>query len=208
MHKLFLEALRKRETEIIQYLAILAPALGGFLWLLYTADTYNGNVFTAATIGVQLLLLLGAYYSLALGYSYRSLTIEIAKIEVKTCIKDMVLKGWPRSTNDFLDRYKLPIDIPWCTSKEGKGTPWCTPPEVIKVFWIAFFSGNIFILATIWFFMPLELRIGLEFVNKIIITAVGLSCVFLSLVYLPCMFGKKLYNLIIQELDDWKKEQG
>jgi hypothetical protein len=35
MHKLLLEALRHREQEIVRYLAILGPALGGFVWLLH-----------------------------------------------------------------------------------------------------------------------------------------------------------------------------
>jgi len=34
MHKTFLEALRHREQEILRYIAILAPALAGFIWLL------------------------------------------------------------------------------------------------------------------------------------------------------------------------------
>ena len=72
IHKQLLEALRHREQEIFHYLAILAPALGGFVWLLYKG--VNPFLFAVGTLGVLLLLLLGALYSLALGYNYRYIT--------------------------------------------------------------------------------------------------------------------------------------
>ncbi len=45
MHQLFLEALRHREQEIFRYLAILGPALGGFMWLIQS-EASNGVVVT------------------------------------------------------------------------------------------------------------------------------------------------------------------
>ena len=65
MHKTFLEALRHREQEIVRFVAILAPALGGFVWLL-TKDV-TPYVFTVGTLGVLFFLLVGGVYCLALG---------------------------------------------------------------------------------------------------------------------------------------------
>ena len=58
MHKTFLEALRHREQEILRFMAILAPALGGFIWLLTLDDCKDNNlyVFSIGTIGVLFLL--------------------------------------------------------------------------------------------------------------------------------------------------------
>ena len=79
MHKLLLQALRHREQEIVRYLAILGPALGGFAWLLYWSK--DGVNLTVGTMGVLFLLFLGAIYSLALGYNYRCIVLELAKLE-------------------------------------------------------------------------------------------------------------------------------
>lgn len=62
MHEALLEALRHREQEIFSYLAILVPALGGFLWLLLhrSAAGNSGDLaLFAGTLGTLLLLFLG-----------------------------------------------------------------------------------------------------------------------------------------------------
>ena len=68
MHKTFLEALRHREQEILRFIAILAPAMVGFIWLLNKVDLESEKgtfIFTVGTLGVLFLLLVGAVYSLA-----------------------------------------------------------------------------------------------------------------------------------------------
>jgi len=58
MHGALLEALRHREQEIFSYLAILVPALGGFLWLLLhrSGTDSSGNLaLFAGTLGTLLL---------------------------------------------------------------------------------------------------------------------------------------------------------
>ena len=92
MHRLFLEALRHREQEIFHYLAILGPALGGFGWILYNRIGRQVE-FAVGTIFVIALLLLGALYSLALGYNYRYIVLELAKLETVLKIKDAMLLG-------------------------------------------------------------------------------------------------------------------
>jgi hypothetical protein len=95
MHELLIESLRSREQEVFRYLAILVPALGGFAWLLATKNTSIG-LFVVGTMGAQFLLLLGALYSLSLGYNFRYITLELAKIESRLCGRDFHSSPMPR----------------------------------------------------------------------------------------------------------------
>ncbi len=185
MHKLFLEALRHREQEIIRYIVILGPALGGFVWLL-RSGTDNVGVFTVGTMGVLLLLLLGALYSLALGYNYRYIVLELAKLETVLGIRNAMLVGWPRSKKDFLDRYKV------CSS-----IPWCTPPEIIKIFWYAFLAGIAGVTITAWTYKPCALMLWLVILTGMVFFLVG----FLA----PICFGSKLRKKCQQEPESWDK---
>jgi hypothetical protein len=180
MHKLLLKALRSREQEIFRYLAILGPALSGFFWLLHSGKT----LLTVGTIGVQLLLLLGATYSLTLGYNYRYIILELAKLEELLGVKDYMLVGWPRSKGEFLDRYKILCSIPWCN-----------PPEIIRVFWEAFLIGILFVTIT---------ACTSEYCNKSWVIPVGIAS-FLFGVFLPIGFGYKFRKLCNKEPDSWLK---
>jgi len=195
MHKLFLEALRHREQEIFRYLAILGPALGGFIWLLHagsaverkvegavvtvTTHQLGPHVFVVGAVSVILLLLLGAVYSLALGYNYRYITLQLAKLESMLCIKDYVLKGWPQSPKKFLDRYKL------CCK------PWCTPPEIIKVFWRAFLAGIGGVTLAACLYRPETLVLSIVIPIGAIAFLIGLLA--------PLSFGKKLHDACKEE---------
>lgn len=180
MHRLLLEALRHREQEIVRYLAILGPALGGFVWLLHSG-TGNVGVFVGGTLGVLLLLLLGATYSLALGYNYRYVTLELAKLEATLEIRSAMLEGWPKTPKEFLDRYRL-----------LRCMPWCTPPEVIRVFWCAFLIGITGVTATACAYAPATARLWP-------ILLVGGISLFLSWFLLPARFGQKLHGVCKQE---------
>jgi len=133
MHKTFLEALRHREQEILRFMAILAPALGGFVWLVNLDDEQARNlyVFGVGTIGVLFLLVVGAVYSLALGYNYRCITLQVAKLEC-TCLglRRVILNKWPRKRDDFIAGLKVLFK-----------RRYCEPPEIIKVFWYTFNLG-------------------------------------------------------------------
>lgn len=183
MHKLLLEALRHREQEIVRYLVILGPTLGGFIWLIYSGSE-NTKAFIIGTVGVNFLLLLGTLYSLSLGYNYRHIVLELAKIEAVLGIKNAMLEGWPRSPADFLDRYRIFNHLPWCT-----------PPEVIKVFWIAFLVGIIGVTVTACIYKP-DITLF-----KIVIPS-GVACLILGL-FSPIWFGWKLHNKCRQEPKDW-----
>ena len=139
MHRAYLEALRSREGEIIRFIAILAPALAGFIWLLklQLIDKESPELFVVGTVGILFVLLLGAMYALALGYNYRYIILQIAKLELDGClgVRNDMLRGW---------QITRPQD---CVCK------YCMPPEIIKVFWWAFIVGMVLIIIAVNFVM-------------------------------------------------------
>ena len=188
MHQLFLEALRHREQEIVPYLAIIGPALGGFVWLLSATD--RADVFIVGTLGVMLLLLFGAIYSLALGYNYRYITLELAKIEKVLGITNGMLEGWPKSPQVFLTRYKIFFCIPWCT-----------PPEVIKVFWYAFLIAIAGVSSAAYRFKPKVLDPDLPIPTISFIA--GVVCLATGWLIYPWWFGRKLRRQCKREMAKW-----
>ena len=182
-----LEALRHREQEIFSYLAILVPALGGFAWLLNRLA--EGNVstmtFMAGTLGVLLILLLGAAYSLTLGYNYRYITFQLAKIEHRLKVTNTMLHGWPKSPKDFRARYS------W------HSIPWCTPSEMIKVFWLAFLAGMLWVTVAASY-------ATLDFAHSpgLLVKFVGSACLLFGLLA-PAWFGRKIMNLCDKEPEEW-----
>ncbi|RJQ40142.1 MAG: hypothetical protein C4550_04090 [Nitrospiraceae bacterium] len=179
MHKLFLEALRHREQEIFQYLALLAPALGGFIWLIH--KKVDDDLFVVGTLSVIFLLFVGVIYSLSLGYNYRYLTLQLAKLEARLEVTDFMLTGWPRTPEEFLSRYKF------------MSIPWCTPPEIIKIFWIAFMVGIVGVTDAVSLLKP-DVK-GFYFV---VIT--GIVSIIIGLIS-PIYYGVKLSKKIDLEGD-------
>jgi len=200
MQGLLLEALRHREQEIFRYLGILVPAITGFAWLVWAAVSYSSSdeghaaatavpapFFAAGTVGVLLILFFGAIYSLALGYNYRYITLELAKLETILGIKDAVLVGWPRSREGFRDRYMLLGCIPWCT-----------PPDMIRVFWWTFliFIAAVTAAATLVLF-------GMGSPTCPFVFAFGKAC-FAVAFLAPIRFGQKLRKKYEEEkMEDW-----
>ena len=189
MHELLIKSLRSREQEVFKYLGILAPALGGFAWLIYVTIWPSGTTtaqvadheerfFVVGTIGVLLLLLLGAIYSLALGYNFRYITLELAKIESRLGISDAMLRIWPKRPCAFL-RYT-----------------YCQPPDVIKYFWFAFVGGIIYVTAAA---CVLDCR-----VVPLVVPFGGLFA--LCALLAPRYFGDKLTTAARKEIKAW--EQG
>jgi hypothetical protein len=181
MHKTFLEALRHREQEILRYIAILAPALGGFVWLLCKLNlelTREAFTFAVGTVGVLFLLLVGAVYSLALGYNYRIITFQLAKLEAKALkIREFVLESWPRTLEGF-EKYNP-----------------CYPPEIIKVFWLAFSVCIVGVMLTVILVPPLNKNWPI----KAAILLVGAVCLYITL-KAPRWYGAKFKEA-------WTKEE-
>ncbi len=192
MHKTLLEALRHREQEILRFVAILGPALAGFIWLLKVQLSGDSNsfIFKVGTVGVLLLLLLGAVYSLALGFNYRHITLQLAKLEsVKFLnIRSYILRSWPRSCKDFAKRYKILWIIPWCT-----------PPEIIKYFWVAFVIGIAGVTVALWY-LPLTDNSNGQIGEEIV--CLGFICFCIALLA-PIWFGCKFQKACRKEEERW-----
>lgn len=179
-HKILLETLRSHEQAILRYLSIYLSIWWGVFWVITSKPVTDKVVFNVGIIGVFLLFSLGAIYTLALGYSYRYLTFQLTKVEEKLGIREVTLAAWPKSVDDFLRRYKLLGCIPWCT-----------PPEIIKVFWIAFLVG--IFGANITPYFPLKRELNW------IVVVISVCCLLLSCVVVPIIYGCKLKNVLEKE---------
>lgn len=186
-HQLLLEALRHREEAMVQYLAILGPALGGFAWLLahYGYNPSTKKVFVAGTIGVIALLFLGALYSLALGYNFRYIIMQLAKFEAMLGVEKYMLSGWPRAKVHFQNRYST-----LC------GVPWCTPPEIIGIFWKAFLACIVAVTAVACVFRPEP-----QVLKTLIPVAV--ACFAWACWIAPVLYGFKLRRMVEAEREPW-----
>ena len=191
VYNTLLEALRHREQEILRFIAILVPALGGFVWLLKQSLTneYESYVFIVGTLGIQLFLLLGAVYSLALGYNFRQITFQLAKLESEPCldISQYMLNGWPRRPEIFAKRY-------------GK---YCTPPEIIKVFWLAFIMVIIGITITVTCLVFKKDLFTTNEYEGILLIGWGVFCCIISLIA-PIHYGHKIKDHADKE-PSWEK---
>lgn len=175
MHLALLQALRQREQEIFSYLTTLGLAFGGFGWLLLHESSKEPPAtkipFVFGTVGILVLLCLGSIYALALGYNYRYITFQLAKIEEFLKINHVILKGWPRSVEEF-----------------KKYTRWCDPPEIIKIFWVAFTVGILLVTIIAAEVSSMPVRVWL----------VGGICLLASALG-PLYFGRRFKQLWGQE---------
>jgi len=177
IHNSYLETLRHREQEIFRYLAILGPAIAGFVWLV--KESPKEEVLTIGTLSIIFLLLLGAIYSAALGYNYRYLVILLTKLETIMGIRDAVLVGWPKKPGDFKNKHKRL----WCI-------PWCEPPDIINVFWLAFIIS----LAGVTVYSYKS--------NLLLAGYCGFWCILTSL-SVPVLFGFNIRKICKEELKEW-----
>jgi hypothetical protein len=196
-HHLFLEALRHREQEVLTYLVIIGPALGGFVWLIskYPKEIGKG-VFCFGAIGLIFIMLLGACYCIALGYNYRTLTFQIAKEEKNMGISDTVLSAWPRDFSDWIERTKLGHYFSFLQRYKGSKVfdwAWCFPPELICVFWYAFVIGIIYLTVV-------SCILAKSILVRVVVAGFGLLCLKLSL-FVPHIYGKKLRSVCQKEMD-------
>lgn len=195
MHKTFLEALRHREQEILRFIAILGPALGGFIWLLNEVDLGSEKgifIFTVGTLGVLFLLTVGAVYSLALGYNFRYITLQLAKMESDYClkIKDFMLNYWLRTPKEWKEKYR-----------NGR----CFPPEIIKVFWLAFVIAKIFVILVAGVFLYTKGGNVTPQLHFVLIG--GAICIIIALWFAPGHYGKKLRQACEDEPDEWNESK-
>jgi hypothetical protein len=75
LHKIMLEAMRSRESEILHFIGFFLPAIVGFFaigWLKGGESAVPAKILLPAVSAVTILILFfGAWYALALSYNYR-----------------------------------------------------------------------------------------------------------------------------------------
>jgi hypothetical protein len=75
LHKIMLEAMRSRESEILHFIGFFLPAIVGFFaigWLKGGESAVPAKILLPAASAVTILILFfGAWYALALSYNYR-----------------------------------------------------------------------------------------------------------------------------------------
>ncbi len=172
MQQQYLEALRNREREAVQFIVLLASALGGFAWALKLVPDLKDNLlsFVAISVGVLILLMLGAAHSLALGYNYRYLILQLRKVETALSVKQYVLRAWDK-----------PI------SCRNETDPACdhefTPPEIIKQFWIAYLWGIAVVASTASIVVS-----QVEIFVATLVAFLGIYLIILGAKYIPSVY--------------------
>jgi hypothetical protein len=121
---------------------------------------------------------------LSLGYNYRYITLQLAKIEHHFGAQTSILRGWPQSPNEFLERYR-----------KFKCIPWCTPPAIINVFWLAFLVAILLVTVSAAILNEKALVLG------IVVPAGIILCLWSAV--LPIHFGCKLKKLCEDEPTQW-----
>lgn len=187
LHRLMLEALRQREQDIFKYIAILGTALGGFFLLIRSVNNNQPPSdnpleelhFVIGTIGVLSLLAVGALYSASLGYNFRYITFQLAKIESRLKMDTYILEAWPRSVECFRKRYGI----------------FCKPPEIISIFWGSFIFAIFGVIVISCVLYPTELSRGAIISSGA--WAIGLG------IMAPLHYAKKIRNLCNREKAKW-----
>ena len=130
MQEQYLQALRSRESEVLQFITLFVSALGGFAWVLERAYSQQGNISSEALyyyiptiMAILLILTLGATHTLALGYNYRSVVLQLRNVERKLDVESVILKEWIETSQKY--KFKL--------------------PEMLKVFFVAYCLGIILV---------------------------------------------------------------
>lgn len=198
MNKLFLEALRHREQEIMRYLVIIGPALGGFVWMLSqyyeNPQTFGAKALAMGSVGLILLLLLGAWYCMALGYNYRCVVLQLTKTEEALGVSSVVLKGWPHSPGDLIKSTKFG-SLGFLREKRQRWwTKWhfMLPPELICVFWFGFVAG----IAYLTISTCLALDSGC---TAKVVVSLGIVCFVMAILGGPWWYARKLRALCDEE---------
>lgn len=154
-HKVLLEAMRARENEIVKFLGIMLPAVGGLAYLFAKQREILPEAFIVGIIIVQFLFCWGMNYALVLSYNYRCLQAQIKILESAANIDAAVLKKWQsfwlpaKFRRKVHERYS--IDKSWWRQKKERCSRVCIYlagftellPEIFKTQFIAFGVGII-----------------------------------------------------------------
>jgi len=94
LQKIYLNALQSREREVLQFLAIFVAGAGAFAWLIKEKANFHYIYFTSATALILILLYAGIIYSMALSFNYRSVVLQIRKLEYALDVDKHILNAW------------------------------------------------------------------------------------------------------------------
>ena len=100
-HNILVNSLRQLESNVIQLLGVLLPAVAGFAWALNQyLENQTTKQFLIFTVAIAAILVMGwgLYYTLALSYVYRYLTIVLWAIEKKICLSNFTPDWDPNPT--------------------------------------------------------------------------------------------------------------
>ncbi|MBW8015120.1 MAG: hypothetical protein FVQ82_02965 [Planctomycetes bacterium] len=190
-HQLFLEALRHREQDVLRFLAILGPAIAALIFLHSSEFRNDALIYVLGMYAVLFVLMISCVYTIALGYNFRYLTLQLAKFESSKFldIEKSMLKRWPRCPEKFLE-YQL-----------IKCIPWCDPPGNIKVFYWASLFVIICLSIVKFLYSPGDMSSKLLLAWKFYPFAC-LGGIIFSLLQ-PYMSGRKLRKAVIEEQGEW-----
>lgn len=193
-HDLLLQALRHREQDVLRFLAILGPALAGVVYLHSPKILGDNSNLMSYVLGIYAalgVLIISCVYTIALGYNYRYLTLQLAKLESKKClgIDAGILNAWPRSAHRFVEKYRIFGCIPCCI-----------PPGNINVFYWASIMAIIALIIIRFVFTPVNLTPGLGIAWKIFCPTCFIGLGF-SL-FQPIWAGSKLHKAARME-SEW-----
>lgn len=93
-HKILLESMRKKEDNIGVFVATVLTAIGVLIGVgLKTSDNDGISWFFVILI-IQLLGTVVGLYSLALGYTFRMLRMQVTCLQQKIGLRDYLIPGW------------------------------------------------------------------------------------------------------------------
>ena len=185
MQQQYLEALRSREREVLQFIVLLATALGGFAWLIKALfygrpelfyerpEPFPEKIyfFAFGALSILLLLLLGAMYTLALSYNYRSILLQLRKIEMALGVNMDILCAWSYAKCEFSN------------------------PEILKHFYHAYLVGSLLVFTlSEYIFYICKYYLHLYFLG--IVFALALSYIY---GFLPIRYDMKIKELCQKE---------
>jgi len=115
LHRLFLESMETRYSDILRFLALIIPALSGFIYVASLYESAEASqkpilTFFFVTIAVTASQLWGAAYALAMSYRYRYLQASVYRIEEAYGIDPLIPHSFkPRPIKGFGARLALSL---------------------------------------------------------------------------------------------------
>ena len=176
MQKLYLEALRSRESEVLQFIVVLATGLGGFAWAMGKIITGGISLenhlasFVAIIFSILLLLMLGAMHALALSYNYRSIILQLRKLEIALHVEEVVLDEWRNIE---------------CNMK---------PPEIIYQFYTAYIWGIMLVVLSSSYVMY-----AYNIIQSSIVVITSICIVCMLLYFKNVYYSNKITDLVMND---------